>query len=159
MLRVAEIMSRKIVTVLADDDLLTVRALFERHNFHHLMVTENGRLIGVLSDRDLLRNLSPFVGRLSERAQDVRTLYRRVHQLMTRAPVTVTADWLLFDAVNLMLAREISCLPVVSFHGRPIGIVTLRGVLRALLTEAQVASRDTGRTPGEDNQHEREGVQ
>lgn len=87
-LRVAEIMSTKIVTVLADDDLLAVRALFERHNFHHLLVTDNGRLIGVISDRDLLRNLSPFVGRLSERSQDVRTLYRRVHQMMTREPVT-----------------------------------------------------------------------
>jgi acetoin utilization protein AcuB len=135
MLRVAEIMSREIVTVLADDDLLTARALFDRHKFHHLMVTENGRLIGVISDRDLLRNLSPFVGRLSERSQDIRTLYRRVHQMMTRAPVTVTSDALVTDAVNLMLSSKISCLPVVSFDGRPVGIVTIRGVLRALVPE------------------------
>ena len=129
-------MSRKIVTVLADDDLLTVHAIFDRHQFHHLMVTDNGRLIGVISDRDLLRNLSPFVGRLSERRQDVRTLYRRVHQIMTRKPVTVTPDALVADAVNLMLSTNISCLPVVSFDGRPVGIITIRGVLCALLTEA-----------------------
>lgn len=90
MLNISEVMSRKIVTVLADDDLATVQSLFDHHGFHHLMVTEDGKLIGVISDRDLLRHLSPFLGQMSERSQDVRTLQRRVHQFMTRQPVTVS---------------------------------------------------------------------
>ncbi len=129
---IAHVMSRHIVTIDADEDLMAARSLFDRHHFHHLMVVDNGRLVGVISDRDLLRNLSPFIGQLSERQQDVRTLYKRVHRVMTSHPITVTADASISDVVRLMLDHEISCVPVVAMDARPVGIVTLRGMLRAM---------------------------
>ena len=63
-MRVEEIMSRRVVTVELDDTLETVKDIFDHVRFHHLLVVEHGKLFGLLSDRDLLKALSPNIGTL-----------------------------------------------------------------------------------------------
>ena len=75
-----EIMSRRIVTVELDDTLEAIKKIFDSTKFHHLLVVEEGKLWGVISDRDLLRALSPFIGTTVESARDAATLRKRVHQ-------------------------------------------------------------------------------
>lgn len=133
---VAAIMTRRVVTVSMDDSLRRVRDIFDSERFHHLLVVEAGRVVGVLSDRDLLKHLSPFVGKINERQQDVGTLDRRVHQVMSRPLVSGTADMTLGEAGGLMLARGVSCLPILGEAGRCQGIVTLRDLLRWALVES-----------------------
>ncbi|MEQ1800339.1 MAG: CBS domain-containing protein [Gammaproteobacteria bacterium] len=132
-MNVTSIMSREPVTVGMDDDLHRVKDLFELYRFHHLLVLLGEKLVGVISDRDLLRATSPFIGRASERPQDVATLNRRVHQIMTRSLVVVTAETPVQDAARLMLDKRVSCLPVVTDDDRLLGIVTWRDQLRSLL--------------------------
>jgi acetoin utilization protein AcuB len=132
--KVGSIMTRSPVTVGLDDDLAHVRDLFTAHGFRHLLVLAGGRLVGVLSDRDLLRALSPFLGRASERAQDVATLRRRVHQVMSREPVVVSPEATVAEAARLLFARRVSCLPVVADDGAVVGIVSWRDLLAALVT-------------------------
>ncbi len=58
---VESIMSRRLATVGFDDTLSTVKEIFDRPGFHHLLVVEDGKLRGgVVSDRDLLRATEPF---------------------------------------------------------------------------------------------------
>jgi acetoin utilization protein AcuB len=119
---------------IGDDSVETVRDLFEQHRFHHLLVVEHGKLLGVISDRDLLRNLSPFVGKdYTERQQDLATLQRRAHQIMTRKMVTTESGISITDAGRLMVEHSISCLPIVDDKMNPKGIVTTRDLLRALV--------------------------
>jgi acetoin utilization protein AcuB len=132
-MNVDAIMSREPVTVGMDDDLHRVKDLFDLYRFHHLLVLLGERLVGVISDRDLLRASSPFVGRASERPQDLATLNRRVHQIMTRNLVVVPPDTPVEASARLMLDKRVSCLPVVSGEGQLLGIVTWRDQLRALL--------------------------
>jgi acetoin utilization protein AcuB len=130
---VGELMTRRIVSVSMDDSLNQIRGAFEMNGFHHLLVVENEKLVGVISDRDLLHNLSPFVGSLfSERPQDRNTLNRKAHQVMSRKLVTVTPETSLGEAAALLLEHHISCLPVVVEQMRPVGIVTWRDLLREL---------------------------
>jgi acetoin utilization protein AcuB len=115
------IMTARVVTVEMDDRLEIVKEIFDTMNFHHLLVVdENKRLSGVVSDRDLLRAISPYVGSVAETARDLATLNKRVHQIMTRRPVT------------LLLAHRISCIPIVDEESKPVGIVSWRDLLRAL---------------------------
>jgi acetoin utilization protein AcuB len=132
-MNVDAIMSREPVTVGMDDDLHRVKDLFELYRFHHLLVLLGERLVGVISDRDLLRASSPFIGRGSERPQDVATLNRRIHQIMTRNLVVVAPETPVEDAARLMLDKRVSCLPVVTAEGHVLGIVTWRDQLRSLL--------------------------
>jgi acetoin utilization protein AcuB len=134
--RLGQIMSPQVVTVSMDDGLRVVRQLFEQHRFHHLLVVEGRRLVGVISDRDLLRHVSPFVGHdLAERTQDVATLNKRAHQIMTRTPISAGPDMTLQEAIGLILEHRISCLPVVDEESHPVGIVTWRDVLKTLVTD------------------------
>jgi len=132
---IEKLMQRRIVTISPDETLGHVRELFQAHRFHHLLVVENRRLVGVISDRDLLRNLSPFVGNaLNERTQDVATLNRKAHQIMTRRIVSGTADMKLADAINLILEHGVSCIPILDGAGEPIGILSWRDILRGLVS-------------------------
>lgn len=96
------------------------------------MVTENDRVVGVLSDRDLLRNISPFVGRASEREQDAASLNKRVHQVMSRKLVSASPRVSVRAAADLMIRNKISCLPVIDDAGKCVGIVTHRDLLKCL---------------------------
>ena len=127
---VAQLMSRHLKTVTMDDSVQTVHRIFQVSSFHHLLVVSRSRVVGVVSDRDLLKNLSPFVGKLTERTQDLALLRRRVHQIMTRSLVTVRAHTDMSAAVTLMVRRGLSCFPVVSAKGEPMGIITSRDILK-----------------------------
>ncbi|GGX68321.1 CBS domain-containing protein [Saccharospirillum salsuginis] len=129
---VKKIMSHTVVTVKMDDDLSQVRELFEEQKFHHLLVTDNGRLVGIISDRDILKTVSPYVGTPAETTHDTATLNKRAHQIMSRNPVTVGPDSELFDAVELFNHKGVSCLPVVDDQFQPIGIVTWRDILKTI---------------------------
>lgn len=130
-LTVAEIMSRQPVVVTPDDTVRRVLELFTKYGFHHLPVVEHEWLLGIISDRDVLKHISPFVGMINERIQDAATLDRRAHQVMTRKLVTVREETPIADAARLMLDRRVSCLPVVRSESVLCGIVTSRDLLRA----------------------------
>jgi acetoin utilization protein AcuB len=129
---VQDLMTKRIVTVELDDKLAMVKDIFEHMHFHHLLVIDGGRLIGVISDRDLLKALSPNIGTSTESYKDTATLNKRVHQIMTRDPITLRPDASLQDAVNVFNSHSISCIPVVDDDDRPIGILSWRDILRVL---------------------------
>jgi len=129
---IERIMTRPVVQVAMDDSLARVKEMFERHQFHHLLVVEDERLVGVISDRDLLKALSPHLGTASENARDLATLTKRAHQIMTRHPIVLREKDSIRQAIQLFNTHRISCLPVVDAHARPVGIVSWRDILRAL---------------------------
>lgn len=130
---IASIMSRALLTVSLDDTLGHIAFVLERNGIHHIIVTnEDKKVAGVISDRDVLRATSPFVGKLAERTQDLATLKVHAHQLMTRELWTTTEATTVREAADLMLKHGISCLPVVNLEGHAVGIVTWRDLLRAL---------------------------
>ena len=129
----ADIMTARIVTVEMDDRLEAVKQIFDTMGFHHLLVVdEHKKLSGIVSDRDLLRALSPYVGSASETARDLATLNKRVHQIMTRQPKTLGPQSTIAQAVNLLLTHRISCIPIVDDQRKPVGIVSWRDLLRSL---------------------------
>lgn len=131
-MRVVDIMTSSVVSVGLDDNLATIKQIFDSHGFHHLLVMAEGELFGVISDRDVLRSISPFVDSVSERTIDAATMKRRAHQIMTRKPVTTRADVAVEVAARRMLEADVSCLPVVDDSGRVVGIVTWHDLMRAV---------------------------
>jgi len=128
----SDIMTGRVVTIEMDDRLEVVKKIFDSVSFHHLLVVDDAkRLSGVVSDRDLLRALSPYVGSAAENARDIATLNKRVHQIMSREPITLRPQAPLADAVRLFLSHRISCIPIVDDGFRPVGIVSWRDLLRS----------------------------
>jgi len=143
MLTVRDIMTEPVETIGMDRSLRDIRAVFERSQYHHIVVRgDDGACVGVISDRDLLKHLSPFVGKLAERSSDLATLNKRVHQIMTRQLVAVRPRTTLRDAARVMLDHKISCLPVLDETHRCIGIVTLRDIVRWAADSLDELNRD-----------------
>ncbi|NRQ41401.1 CBS domain-containing protein [Rheinheimera sp. YQF-2] len=132
MLNVAQLMTLKPVSVSPDDSLAVVKQIFDHVKFHHVLVVENGILLGVLSDRDLFKALSPHIGTAAETPRDLATLNKKVHQVMRRKPVTLQPQAKVMDAIHLFNSEGVSCIPVVDSNNRPQGIISWRDIIRAL---------------------------
>ena len=131
-MRVAELMTRRVVSVEPDDALVQVKRILDNAPFHHLVVLRHGRLVGVISDRDLLAAISPYADHPAETARDLATLNKRAHQIMSRNPRTVRAEATLEEAIAVLLEGPGGCLPVVDAHEQPTGIITWRDLLRGI---------------------------
>jgi acetoin utilization protein AcuB len=129
---VRDIMTRRVVTVELDDQLETVKNIFDKMQFHHLLVVEDAKLFGVVSDRDLLKALSPNLGTSTESFKDRATLNKRVHQIMSRDPISLKPEASVQDAIRVFNTHRISCIPIVDEENKPVGILSWRDILRAL---------------------------
>jgi len=147
----ADLRGRPPVTVGPDATLGTVRQVLTTHGVDHALVVEDSVLRGVVTDRDVLRALSPYLDTASEQARDLQTLRRPVHQVMDHHPVTVAPDTDLTTVARLLATTEVACLPVVCATGHPLGVVTWRDLVGHLLPEsreaAQVGTVPASRSP------------
>lgn len=138
-------MSSKLVTVEKDDSIGHVKDIFESTKFHHVLVVEGKKLVGVVSDRDLLKQLSPFIGSESENHRDLATLNKRVHQIMSSELTTLTADDTVIDAVQIFNRKHFSCVPVVDENYNALGIISWRDIL--VYMEKRVMQKRGGSKP------------
>ena len=122
-MRVADRMSPNPSSVKPDDTLAAANALMHAEGIRHVAVIEDGKLVGILSDRDL-RNHWGYLDRTKANAA------------MTPDPVTVGPEVSIEQAARLLLSHKIGSLPVVE-KGKVIGITTTTDLLRALLEVEQ----------------------
>lgn len=132
-MQIREIMTTRVATVSMDDRLNVIKEIFEQAHFRHLLVLEEDQLVGVISDRDLLRALSPYLDTEAEMMRDTETLNRRAHQIMSRHPITIAPDSSVRDAARMLLEQHVSCLPVLE-NGVLVGIVSWKDLLRVMQT-------------------------
>ncbi len=140
-MRVERIMTQNPVTVALYDSLRRAIALMKEGDFRRLPVLENGRLAGIVTDRDIrLAANSPII--LRERWQDEFLLdHVKVEACMTPDPITVTPETSIEEAARLMRGRKVGGLPVVR-EGKLVGIITETDILNyyiELLEEGRVS--------------------
>lgn len=130
-----DIMTPHVITIDLDATLERVEEAFARYRFHHIVVTEHGKPVGIISDRDLLAARSPYVGTLSEQARDTATMQRKAHQIMSRRLITARAESTAADAALVLVQHAIGALPILDACGALVGIVTWRDLLRWAVRE------------------------
>ena len=113
-----EIVKPTFITVAPEDTLGEVAERMRAQNVGAVVVKDFGRLIGILTERDMLMDM----------AARVHTSEARVRQWMTADPVTAPPDLSLDDAAQVMLENGFRHLPVVDGEN-VLGIVSLRRVL------------------------------
>jgi len=113
--------------------LLAAMDLMREHDIRQLpVVDEDGRLVGIVTDRDLRQALSSHLYTEDETGQDVLDAYETVGEVMVGEPVTVMPDDGLEEVVDILLSTKVGGLPVVDLENAPLGIVTYLDVLSAL---------------------------
>jgi CBS domain-containing protein len=114
----AEIVKPNFITVAPEDTLGEVAERMTRQNTGAVVVKDFGRLIGILTERDMLRAM----------AARVHTSDARVRQWMTADPITASPEMDLEEAAQVMLDNGFRHLPVVEGQN-VLGVVSLRRVL------------------------------
>ena len=127
---VDDIMTRSVRTVSMDDTVRTIRRIFEKRRFNHVVVVEAGQVVGIISDRDVLRAISPYLATIGEQSRDTSTLDKRAHQIMTRDLVTVQGGSDVEEAAKALIENGISCVPVIDPNQELLGIVTWKDLLQ-----------------------------
>jgi CBS domain-containing protein len=117
---IADVMRPEFIEVAPEDTLGEVADRMNALNVGAVVVKDFGRLIGILTERDLLKAM----------AARVHTSEARVRQWMTENPITASADTDVEEAARVMLEHGFRHLPVVE-EGRTVGVVSLREVVRA----------------------------
>jgi len=139
---VSEIMRTVLVTVTMDHTIGQVKEIMKMKHIRHLLVMDGSILVGIIADRDIRSHLSPRVDTPIESKSDKATLEIKVHQAMTRNPITVSPDTPIAEAASLILEHKIGCLPVIDRNDFTIGIITDADFLRYLAKEAKAGENN-----------------
>jgi CBS domain-containing protein len=120
MINLGDVMARAVVSVAPEDTLGEAAQKMVDEGVGSAVVLDHGRLIGILTERDLLKAAA---GR-------VHSSEARVREWMTEEPITASSETSVEEAVKTMLEHGFRHLPVVE-EGRTVGVVSLREVVRA----------------------------
>ncbi|HEY7557518.1 MAG TPA: CBS domain-containing protein [Candidatus Binatia bacterium] len=120
------ICSKDVVTISPDATVLEAAKLMHSKHIGCLVVTEEFRPIGIITDRDILLKVVASEKMPAETA---------VKQIMTTNPTLVNVNYDVLDAVRLMRNRGVRRLPVVDEHRHLLGIITMDDVLTAFGAE------------------------
>ena len=118
-MQIVNLMTSDPETIRSHDTLSKAKSMMDAGNFRRLPVVDEGRLVGIVTERDLHK----YAGFLQS---------TRVNAAMRTALITVTPSNTVEDAARLMLKHKIGGLPIVA-SGRLVGIVTTTDLLRAFL--------------------------
>ena len=111
-------MSKNVISVQANESVIKAQLLLKEHNINRLPVMDKGKLVGIITDRDL-------------RILPAETL--RVKHIMTKYPVTVSWNYTIGEAAEILLQHNISGAPVVDEDGHVIGIITKGDLFKVLV--------------------------
>jgi acetoin utilization protein AcuB len=127
-----KVMSKNLITLELDDDLGKAKAIFDQHKIHHILVLNDKELVGVITDRDIYKHLSPTIGTKNETTRDYSLLQKKLHLVMNRNLTTASENATLNEAVLLFHDNHISCLPIVNDKMEPLGIISWRDILKVI---------------------------
>ena len=132
-LRVRDLMTEDVATLTEDDNLASLYDLMDRKHIRHVpVVADDEELVGIVSDRDLLR------GALGEESSLPLSVRRqmleqvKIGEIMNTEPETVEPEQAARDAGEAMMEFKVSCMPVVD-GGRLVGIITEADFVRYIV--------------------------
>jgi CBS domain-containing protein len=129
---VGDVMTRQVITMNPHDSFSDAITLMAKHSFRHFLVVDAANnLVGVVSDRDILRML----------ARTANLQGTSVSQFMSRDVITVTPETRLSHAVGKMLSKRINCLPVLDDTKNLCGIITSTDFLKAYRSMQESAEK------------------
>ena len=127
-------MTADVITTEEDVSIVKASELMKEHGMQHLPVMRNGRLVGIISDRDLKEAQSSNATSLHIHELHYLLAKLKVKEIMPKKLHTTNAETPVDRAAALMLKHNISSLPVVDDKGNLQGIITKGDVFRAMAT-------------------------
>ena len=130
---VAERMTKHPVTMTSDATVGEVDRVMKKNKFHRMIIVDDGKLVGYLSDRDVMRVAPSPATSLSK--FEIRSLLDKlkVKDIMQKKVVTVSEDATIEEAALIMYNNKVGGLPVISEVGTVVGIITATDILKTFV--------------------------
>ena len=137
-MRVRDLMTAKPITVDPETPMLEARERMLRERIRHLVVVDDARVIGIVTDRDVRLNLPSPATSLSVWEINYLLMRVTVGGVMTTSVMVVDPDRPIAEAARIMMDHKIGALPVVE-EGRLVGIITESDFVRAMAGPSHAA--------------------
>ncbi|WP_347925616.1 CBS domain-containing protein [Pontimicrobium sp. SW4] len=128
---IIEVMTKNVVCVTPEQQLLDVKHIYEKENFHHhIPVEENGKLVGMVSLIDFMYNIS------GAGISDDNIVYKelKVKDIMTQNPFYLTTDATIEDVAKVLERGNYHAVPVLK-NNNIVGIVSTADLIKYFLNK------------------------
>jgi len=130
-----DVMTTELITIEETGSLEDARQIFEKNQIRHILVVEGQKLIGILSNHDLLRiSFGDTYGDDQANVDDAIVNMLTVKDVMRHNPIFISPDSPIEDAIFILLNRRFHSLPVVKDE-KLVGIVTTTDFLKLLVDD------------------------
>lgn len=129
--------TRQVITVGPEESLIKAKVLMNNNHIRHLPVVDaDGRVIGIISDRDIRSALPTSLSEWSTEGEEhcaPPCVAIKVGDIMTRQPLTISPRMTLQDVLLHFRAKKVGAFPVVDADGRIAGILSDRDLMNAFI--------------------------
>jgi acetoin utilization protein AcuB len=127
-------MSKNVVTIDVNDSMQDAIKQLKENSIHMLPVMKKGKLVGILTDRDLKKASASDATMLE--IHELLYLLTKItaKDIMTKIPITVPPDYTTEETAQVLLSFKISGAPVVNGGGQVVGTITQTDLLRVLIS-------------------------
>lgn len=132
--QVKDWMTKKPLKADIHEDARAVGKLMHQEGVGHYLVFDEGRLVGVISEKDL-KLINTLINKISSKNKEESTI--TVGDIMSRTVTTVSSDAKMSEAMKIMKERHIHCLPVMDSNHKVSGILTWSDILMYALIASQ----------------------
>jgi acetoin utilization protein AcuB len=132
---VSRSMTRKVITAEPETGIFKAQELMAKSKIRHLPVIDpNGRLIGIVTDRDI-RSALPFEFFKQHPTEEEKERFSKlqIKDIMSKNPITISPTYTIQDALLMIQDAKVGALPVVDEENRLKGIISVRDLLRAFI--------------------------
>ena len=127
-------MSKPAITIDADASMHDAIKLLKNNNIKMLPVLEKGRLVGIVTDRDLKRASASDATSLEIHELLYLISKIKIKEIMTKNPIKVAEDYTVEETAEILLKHNISGVPVIDQHHNIVGTITQNDVFRILIS-------------------------
>ena len=132
-------MNKTVTTINADDNMENAINLLKKHDIRMLPVMNKGKLVGIVTDRDLKRASASDATSLEIHELNYLIHTIKVKEIMTKDPITVPWDYTVEETAEVLLEHKISGVPVVDDFGKIVGTITQLDLFRTIISLTGVA--------------------
>ena len=130
---IKDVMTTQLITIESTGSLESARQIFDKNQIRHILVVDGDKLVGILSNHDLLRiSFGNTYGDDQANVDDAIVNMLTVKDVMRHKPIFISSDSSIEDAIFILLNRRFHSLPVVD-NDKVVGIVTTTDFLKLLV--------------------------
>jgi len=127
-------MSKPAITINAEASMHDAIKLLKNHNIKMLPVMEKGKLVGIVTDRDIKRASASDATSLEIHELIYLISKIKIQEIMTKNPITVPQDYTVEETAEILLKHNISGVPVIDQYRDVVGTITQNDIFRILIS-------------------------